>query len=140
MLFTYVFGEKLDLSKFRKQATHYISTIPDVTYHLYLPIYKIHLEVSTPHTHNGHLITISIFELTRNEKKEIIRSELIHPLVNSCFQDIKAIQDIWMPAPGTNYVPGSRAAFASNSVAESVEKICTVLKIVHKIDHLKAFL
>jgi hypothetical protein len=139
MLFTYVFGDKLDLSRFRKQAINYISTIPDVQYHLYLSTYKIHLEISTPHTKSGHITTISIFRLKRNENKEIIRSELIHPLIDSLFQEIKAIQDIWSPILGTNYVPGSRTTFTSNSVTESVEKICIILKIVSKVDNLKAF-
>jgi hypothetical protein len=141
MLFTYVFGDKLDITKFRKQAAHYISTMSEVRYHLYLPNYKIHLEVSTPNDQGGHIVAASLFQLKRDEMKEIIRADAIYPITDSRFSEIKVIQDIWNPWSGILTVPSSaaRATFTSNSVVESVEKICVILKIVSKIDGLKAF-
>jgi len=141
MLFTYVFGEKLDLSRFRKQAINYISTMRDLSYHLYLPNYKISLEISTPDNQNGHLMAATLFHIKRDEDKEITQTTTIFPVIDSRFQEIKAIQDLWNPLGyGASYSNPSRASFTSNNVVELVEKICIILKIVHKIDSLKAFL
>jgi len=138
MLFTYTFGEKLDLTRFRKQAAHYMGNMNEINYDLYLPHYKIKIESSTVKTKatnsNAHIATISIFDIKRDDDGEIKREEVIFPLLDSRFKESKDIQAVFLI--NDTY----RGNFISNSTQDTVEKLCCVIKLVHKIDHLKAFL
>jgi hypothetical protein len=128
------FGEKLDLSKFRKQAAFYISTLPQVNYYLVLPHYKVIAEVVRPEgSQTGRTVTLSLTELTRDKEGEIIAEKTIVPLIDNRFQEIEEIKKIFV-------IDHYEATFDSNSPNEIVDKICHILKVVHKINRLKVFL
>lgn len=133
MLFRYDFGQKLDLTNFRKQATHYISTMSEVTYHLIFPDFRIEIEIITSEAKTSHLATIQFSEITRDSDGEITKATAILPHSDLRFKEIK---DITSTFPLDHY----RATINSNNVSKTVDTICMLAKVVHKINNLKAFL
>jgi hypothetical protein len=133
MLFRYDFGEKLDLSRFKKQAPHYISNMREVTYNLFMPDYKMVVEVATPDNSTGHIVSLSLFEIKRDGEGEITEEKVIVPLIDTRFREIQSIKDIFK-------IDHYKAHFDSNNAIDTVEKICKLLKLIHKINNLKVFL
>lgn len=134
MLFRYDFGEKLDITKFNVQARHYIGQIRQIEYHLVLSHYKLVVNIDTPDGITSHLVTVKLSSLNRDKDNEIESEQTIYPLADARFQDLKIFQEIW--ADRYRLVGG----WASNSSATTVDKIIVLLKIVHKINNLRAFI
>ena len=134
MLFTYTFGEKLDLTEFRKQAAHYLGNMREITYHIYLPHYKMVVEAATIDNSTAHIVTIYMTDIRRDHDGEIIKEENIYPLLDTRFKESKDIQAIF------TLVYYYRGSFVSNSTKESADKLCQLIKLIHKLNHLKAFL
>lgn len=133
MLFTYDFAEKIDLSRFKKQAPHYIANMREVTYNLFLKDYKMVVEVATPDNCRGHIASLHLFQVKRDKEGEIIDETVIVPLLDTRFKELKCFQEIYK-------IDSYKAHFDSNSAAETINKICTLLKIINKINNLKVFL
>jgi len=133
MLYRYDFGEKLDLSRFKKQAPHYINSMREVTYDLFMPDYKMSVEISTPDNSTGHIVSLSLYDLDRDDDGDIIRERVIIPLIDTRFREIQPIKDIFK-------IDHYKAHFDSNSSVDTVEKIAKLLKLLHKINNLKVFL
>lgn len=133
MLFRYDFGEKLDLTKFIKQATHYIGTMRELAYDLYLSDYKMRVEVVTPDNSNSHTVTIFFYEIGRDPDGELVGEKIIIPLIDTRFKELRDIKDVFK-------IDNYKAHFDSNSAQFTVEKICKILKILYKINNLKVFL
>src|SRR5258708_40189734 len=95
MLFPIHIGEKLDLSKFRKQAAHYIGQMQELTYHFYLPDYKAVINIITPIGRTNHLVNVTLYELWRDTANEIIRTTPIVPFLDLRFSESKIIQSIF---------------------------------------------
>lgn len=134
MLFTYTFGEKLDLEKFRRQAAHYIGKMREVSYNLYLPHYKVVLEISGLDNSKEQIITVMLLDLKRDSNGWVHSGEAIYPLEDVRFKNNPDIQAVFT---ATNNFRGS---FSVADPLDGVEKICRVVKLLHKLDHLKAFL
>ena len=134
MLFTYTFGEKLDLTRFQKQAAHYMGSMNEINYHIYLPHYKMTVESAMVANSTAHIATVAIYDIKRDDDGEIKRENAIFPLFDTRFKESKDIQAIF--TVNDNY----RGSFTSNNTRDTVEKICRVIKYLYKIDILKAFL
>lgn len=133
MLFRYDFGEKLDLTKFHKQAMHYIGTMRELTYELVLPDYKIHVEIVTLDNSNCHAVSLQFSDIFRDSDKEITGDKIVIPLIDTRFKESKIIQELFT-------IDNYKAYFDSNSTLDTVDKLSKVIKLVHKINHLKCFL
>lgn len=133
MEFRYDFGEKLDLTRFRKQAIHYMSSMREITYILYLPNYKVIAEITTPDNLPGHLVSIYFSEIIRDSSGTIVSDNAIIPLTDSRFKEIKDIQNLFK-------IDHYKAYMTSYNSAETVNQICNLLRLVHKINRLKVFL
>jgi hypothetical protein len=133
MQFTIQVGEKLDLSKFRKHATHYIGQMREIYYHIYLPDYRVMVELTTPDDSNSHMGDLWIEDIERDQDNEIIGCKIIYPNVDTRFKEIKDIQILF---PSSYW----KSQINSNSVTETVDKICRVVKLVHKINGLLIYL
>ena len=133
MQFRYNFGEKLDVSRFKKSAPHYISLAKPVEYDLYLPNYKIRVEVDTPAGTTGHNVLLNFSEIVRDDGGEIIQEHIISPAHDSRFKEFREIKSIFT-------VNDYKASFTSHSSVETVERICSILKILSKINNLKVFI
>lgn len=147
MIFRYDFGSNLDLSKFKKQSAHYIGRIPNISYHLFLSNYKIIAEInkiddgsliqinslSDSIPNNLHTTTISIYDIIRDNDGEISKSDVVVPLNDIRFKELKQIIEIF---PTDHY----KGSFASSTSQNTCDKICKIVNILTKIDKLKAFL
>lgn len=136
MEFRYDFGEKLDLTRFRKQARHYIGRMREIVYNCYLADYKVVAEIATLDDRastSRHRVTAYFMEVIRNPDGTIQDQKAILPLTDTRFREIKIIQDIF-PADGY------KTFFDSNDPQEIVDKLCNLISLVHKINHLKAFI
>ena len=133
MIFRYDFGEKLDLSKFQKQATHYIGRMRQITYHIFVKDYNVVIDIVTPDDSNIHNVRMTLFEIKRDSENEIKNVITIHPYKDLRFKELNSIMDIFP-------VDSPEANFGGNKVVGTVEKLCAIIKIIHKINGLKAFL
>jgi len=134
MLFNYTFGEKLDLTRFQRQAAHYIAHMPEVSFHCDLPHYRVVVEVSGIENSSKHLATIFISDIERDKDGEIVNENAVWPLLDTRFKESKDIQAVFTAQDEW------RGIFESASANDTAEKISRIVKHVHKIDHLKAFL
>lgn len=132
MLYRYDFHQKLDLVRFKKQAIFYIGKMTEVIYHFYTLHYKMHVEIVRSDESTSYFVTISILELERDEDNELVSEVIIIPLIDMRFKEFQEIKD-------TFQIDNYKAHFDSNSVEMTVDKICRILKIIHKINNLKAF-
>ena|SRR6266404_3603028 len=135
MLFRYDLGQKPDLSKFRKQAMHYIGTMRELSYDLTIPDFRVRVNIATPDDANAHNVSIEIHDIHRDKasSNEIIGSKTVIPMIDTRFNEIKLIQEMF---PRDHYV----ASFVSNSAQETVNRICQLMKLVSKINGLRAFI
>lgn len=135
MYLRYDFGEKLDLSKFKKQASYYSKNLDRVTYQLFLQDYKITVEM---HKLEGCLTTrsvnIAIYDIERDKDGEVMCVSALFPITDSRFKEIKIIQEIWESNTG------ALAYFNIDTSTDIIQNICDLIKIVHKINKLKAFI
>jgi hypothetical protein len=134
MLFRYDFGEKLDLTKFEIQSKHYIGQIRQLQYHLVLPHYKLIIDIDTPDDTTSHIVTSKITALKRDKDGEIESEIHITPANDVRFQDFKIIKTVW------NNPFNVDGGWYSNSAAFTTDRIISILKIVHKINNLRAFI
>lgn len=134
MEFRYDFlGDKLDLSKFSKQAAYYIGYDRRTVFNLYLRNYKMRVEAARLLDSNAHLVTVYFYEVKRDVDGEIQSEKVIIPMTDTRFKELRDIKELWK-------IDHYKAHFDSNSASASVEKINKILKIIFKINNLKAFL
>ncbi len=130
MQIRYDFSEKLDLSRFKKQAPHYIGTMREMVYWFYLPDYRIEVQITCTDNTTNYLVKICIDEIVREYLST--KYYTIHPDSDIRFADIKIIQN--------TFTFGPYAELTSNDVKQITNTICDIVKVVHKINGLKAFL
>lgn len=152
MIFRYDFGSNLDLSKFKKQFKHYLEKITNIDYHLFFNEYKLIIEIKKidesmldqinqlsqsekfckPLPNNLHMTSISIYDLTRDQDGEIIKSDFIIPLNDIRFKELKQIVEIF---PFDHY----KGFFNSFCFENTTDKISKIINILLKINKLKLF-
>jgi len=91
------------------------------------------VEIARPDDSNGHMVTVYFYEIKRDSDGEITNEKIIIPLIDTRFKELRDIQDVFV-------IDHYKAHFDSNSAAMTIEKICKLLKVIHKINNLKAFL
>ena len=136
MEFRYDFASKtraLDLTRFKRQAPGHINTIAKLNFLFLLNEFKVVAEVETPAGAHGHSVTVYFFELTRDKEFDITSEKAVIPLVDTRFKELADIQEIFT-------IDHYKAHFDSPDAQETVDKLCNLLRIVHKINHLKVFL
>ena len=135
MLFPYYFlDDKLDVTKFSKPATHYIGTMREISFHLFLRHYKMTVEIARLDNSTAHIATVFFSDIKRCEEGALTHEEAIFPLLDSRFKESDIVKAIFTVMD--NY----RGSFTSSSSKETVDKLCNLLKFIFKVDHLKAFL
>jgi hypothetical protein len=126
-------GDKLDLSRFQKQAIREIGSMRRLTYDLYVKGYKINVDIATPDDSNAHQVTIRLFELKRDENQEIVVGNQLIPANDLRFKELKDVTSIFP-------IDQHEANFESNNTAKTVQELCSIIRIIYKINNLKAFL
>jgi hypothetical protein len=132
MIFPIHIGLKLDLSNFRMHARRYM-TMRKIHYHIYLPDFKIIVELTTSNNSHAPVGFLWLEDLVRDNGGEIIGTKTIFPLLDTRFKEMKDIQN-WFEA--SNY----RATVLFDSIEETITMICQVIKLLHKLNGLRAFL
>lgn len=134
----YDFGDKLDLSKFRKQLHHFISVLhleedPQLHLHVYVKYYKIYFLISQKNNSNEHSTLIRIFDYASNLNGDIISYSCIVPSKDLKLKSFSDIINLFQ-------VDCSDGLFNSNSVDYTIRILCKIINICSKINSLKVFL
>ncbi|CAM6004246.1 unnamed protein product [Sphagnum balticum] len=136
MEFRYDFASKtraLDLTRFKRQAPNHIKTIAKLNFLFLLNEFKVVAEVETPAGSHGHSVTVYFFEVTRDKDFDITSEKAIIPLVDTRFKELTGIKEIFT-------IDHYKAHFDSSNAQETVDKLCNLLRIVHKINQLLIYL
>jgi hypothetical protein len=135
MLFRIGIDDKLDLSHFKKHIQHYFgSDLENLTYNIFLKDFKILVQVLPIENKKFKEITILLYEKLPQQKYSNEYSwRLFNPAIDSRFSEIKLIQELFEKDKN----PASLECLNAKVVAD---KICNLIKIVHKIKFLTAFI
>lgn len=133
MIIRYDFGEKLDLSKFQKQALRHIASMRQLTYHFFVKDYKLVADISTPDDRTSHEVRLTLFSIHRDNDGEIKSGYAVVPGNDLRFKELSSFNDLFP-------IDQHEAIFESNNVDKTVKELSDIIKIVHKINSLKAFL
>lgn len=133
MLFRYDFDNKLDLSRFTKQAVHYIKSMPEISYQLCVFNFKINSDITKISNKDLYDVNMSLFEIKRDEDGEVSKSKTIYPMQDMRFQDMTDIVSL-LPDEHS-YV----ANFQTNNPEQIVAKISGIIKMLNRLNKLKAF-
>lgn len=137
MIFNFSFNDSLDFTKFKKHSNHYISLFQDrkIEYHLSVNEYKLvcKLYPIIPFDIKDRLLKINFIEIKKDEQGDIVSGTDIIPLSNLKFKDIKEMSSLFCP---DNYI----GTYTAKSTNEIVDFMCRMVKFLHKINRLSAFL
>lgn len=136
MLIRYDIPEKLDLTLFRKQAEFYIGKMRELDYEFVTKDYKVEIGISTPDDSNTHNVIIRIFDVKRDAEGEISNYIGIQPLKDTRFNESLIIKSLFDP----NVVYAYVTSFNSNSAKDTTDKLVSIIKLIHKLHSLRAFL
>ncbi len=141
--YRYDFGDNLDLSKFKKQSIQYIKASPDNLFEFYM--HDFLLEVRTfPYNlasinSKGFFytpairVTVRIFDLRRSST-EIIDKKEIYVGSDSRFKIFPEIRIMFFKYPDATSI------VEMDDVYKIVDSCSILLKALHKLGKLKAFL
>jgi hypothetical protein len=133
MQFRYDFDKKLDLSRFKKQAEHYIGKMNEITYNFYIENYKLNITIAKVVENSNHSVGLAFYSIDRDADREVIRESAIFPLRNDLFSNITFIKNLFKDESSYS------AYFISSSVVDTINKICDLLNLLFKINKLLAF-
>lgn len=134
MLFRYDFNSKLDLVRFCKQANYHIGNMRDLTYNIFLPNYKIVIEILSTANKSAHYALLFCSDLKRDDDGSIINETIISPMFDSRFMDISFFKELYI------YNLNYKATFYSDKNDFTIGKISLFIKILFRFEKLKAFL
>lgn len=138
MIFRYDFGLNLDLEAFKRQSQNYIKRFPEISYHLFLPNYKLTADILKTQDElvtdmESYNVTLTLFDLKRDSDGDIINSSKIIPLNDIRFAELKDIIRFFS-------IDNSNGFFNENYPDKVPDSICRIVKILNKIDKLKPFI
>lgn len=131
MIFRYNFGSKIDLSKFKKQADHYIRTIPSINYHLFVSSYKLVVDINKEDF--GFSCKTVLFDIKRDSEGEVSDSSVIIPLNDVRFKDLRQIVSVY---DDLNHI----GHFSASNPEDVSQSMCNLVKLLYKLNALSAFL
>ena len=134
MQFRYDFiGDKLDLSRFKKQVKHHLIQYDEISYSFYVLGYKIQANIILFDTSTNYLVNFTIAEFQRDSDGEIHSYYSIRITDDLRFKEFPELVKYYSPSAPQGY-------FESNSVEEIVNILSNFIKVIYKINNLKAFL
>jgi hypothetical protein len=134
MQFRYDFvGGKLDLSRFIKQINRHLVQYDELNYSFYVLGYKIQANIYMVDGSTKHIIKFFIAELQRDNDGEVNSYAAIRVTEDLRFKEFSDLIKYYS-------VPSTSGEFESSSVDEIVNILSSFIKIIYKINNLKAFL
>lgn len=134
MQFRYDFvGDKLDLSRFKRQITQHLVLHTEVTYSFYVLGYKIQANINKSDFSTTYIVEFVLNELQRDQDGEIHSYYAVKITEDLRFKEFPDLIKYYSPS-------ALHGAFDSNSVDEIANILSSFIKIIYKINNLKAFL
>ncbi len=132
MIFTFEFGSNLDFTQFKRQASHYISIFPSITYHLNLLGYKLVTEVQKKEN-NQYNTRFHICQIKRDSDGAVCNGTIIIPLSDLRFRELKDVIS-------NHFTIDSHIGTSDQlDVNQVVDFHCKMVKILYKVDKLSMF-
>lgn len=135
MNFRYDFGQKIDLTKFRKQALHYIKASSENSWEFYISDYRICF-TSVRIANESYTFQLEIQELKRDGDGNISDRINVRPMTNTKFMDAQCFHVFFDP----NNKYQITSSIDSSDVEFIVDSLITAIKYLFKIEKLKVFL
>lgn len=137
MIFRYDFGKTFELTNFKKHSVHYMNHMPSVSFHLFLNNYKLIFDVNKDlENKNYYNIDAYIFELSFDSDGAVTNGRAIVPMLDTRFKEIKEISSLYLDE-NENIIKGEFTDTVTQSITD---RMCRILKIMHKFDKLKVFI
>lgn len=134
MQFRYDFvGDKLDLSRLKKQINRHLIQYEVIEYSFYVLGYKIQANIYLVEGTTKHVIKFIIAELQRDNDGEVLSYAAIRITEDLRFKEFPDIIKHYS-------IFSSVGEFESNSIDEITNILSILIKIIYKINNLKAFL
>ena len=128
------FNDKIDYNKLKSQNVHHTKINVQLNTTVYLPNYRIIFMGTHPMDgSNSYTLSISFQDIRKDQNAVLIKADNIFPMNDSRFKEMKLIKELFLEHTHT-------AIYYSANLAEITNTIVELVKILHKIDHLKAFL
>ena len=129
----YDFISELDLTYFRKQATHYVGSMRELSYRIYFPGYRVQIEFTSPDGDvKEHLVSIELYDIKRNPEGEILSEQVIFPALDVRFKNIKDVSGLFR-------IDHYRTTYMGSNVAETVDTLCRLMEMMLRLHKLRAF-
>ena len=133
----YDFSAILDLSIMRKQLVYYIGKIPEIKYQIYLNNFYVEIDILQnvdDTTSTYHEVYLTMYDLKK--VADIITAKyIISALTDMRFSELKLINSLY-----DNTTIASTAHFKSKNITDTIEKLCNLIKLLHRMENLKIFL
>ena len=131
----YDFSDVLDLNIMRKQLAHYIGKLPEIKYQIYLNYFYIEIDILQnvdDTTSIYHEVSLTMYDLKKLEGI-LCAKYIIFALTDMRFSELKLINSLYD-------IKDSTAHFKSKNITDTIEKLCNLIKLLHRMENLKAFL
>lgn len=129
MIFNFDFSEVLNFDAFIKQARHYMSIMPNITYFINVSNFKLSLAWSKVSENNFNL-KIQISEVIN--KDNLLSGKILNPLDDLRFKDLLEIKN-------TYSLPYSEGMYVTSSIDDGLNFMIRMVKILHKINKINFF-
>lgn len=134
MQFRYDFvGDKLDLSRLKKQINRHLIQHDVIEYSFYVLGYKIQANIYLVEGTTKHIIKFIVAELQRDDDGEVLSYAAIRVTEDLRFKEFPDLIKYYSTL-------SSIGELESNSIDEISNILSTLIKIIYKINNLKAFL
>ena len=135
MNFRYDFGDKLETANFAKQAKHYCSTFHSNEWNFNFWHFKLITGISKG-VSTKFLVTVQIFDLTRDSNGEIINVVPIKVSQDVRFCSFPILENFFEK----QFPQQIEASYWFDTLDEAISSTIDILKILSKINKLRAFL
>lgn len=135
MKFRYDFGQKIDLTRFRKQSLHYIKAHSENNWEFYISSYRVFF-TSQHYGNNVYQFGLELQELKKDEDGNISESINVRPMQNTKFKEAKCFLIFYDPSNKYEVV----SSIVSPDIEYIIDSLIDLLKYISKIENLKAFL
>jgi hypothetical protein len=136
MIFRYDFGKKIDTTQFAKQAKHYIYAETENNWEFNFPDYRLHIKTSN-RVKKFILVSTNLVDLIKDDNGIVIDVKTIYVLNDSRFNTFKVFDKFYVTKTALMQPEG---AMGTDDIDECIQSIADFLKILSKINNLKAFL
>lgn len=135
MKFRYDFGQKIDLTKFRKQALHYIKAHSENKWEFHISIYRVFF-ASVHRGNKMYRFELELQEFEKDNNGDISKCINVRPGLDTKFNEVKCFHVFYDPNNKYQIVGSTN----SLDIELIIDSLIYILKYISKVENLKAFL